>query len=221
MPRTTVPTGPRVSESTVGGPRQIVTGVPPAESCKRLSADSSSCRHISARLTHRRPLLTIIASCTQTNPQPGSSLNLQLARADCANHRIMSSPLLHPPAHLPPSLALHLSQQAPLLLQSSSSPSASAQLLAQLYSPESPETWTIYQNLFLSCLRTRDDRSARLCLDKLTERFGPLNEHVMGLKGMYDEAVATDNDALDKILKEYESKLAEDPTNMVRLMIAP
>ncbi|KAI9812655.1 MAG: hypothetical protein M1832_000375 [Thelocarpon impressellum] len=126
----------------------------------------------------------------------------------------MSTPLLHPPAHLSPSMALRLSQQAPLLLQSSAPPSKSSQLLTQLYNAESSDTWTIYQNLFLSCLRTRDDKSAGLCLARLTDRFGETNEHVMGLKGMYDEAVAEDDASLGRILHEYESLLEEDPTNM-------
>lgn len=72
-----------------------------------------------------------------------------------------------------------------------------------------------YEILFLSCLWTRDDESARRCLERLTDRFGASNERVMGLKGMYDEAVAEDIGALERTLKGYESVLAEDPTNMV------
>jgi hypothetical protein len=51
----------------------------------------------------------------------------------------------------------------------------------------------------------------------LTDRFGPSNERVMALKGMYEEAVAKDNGELEKVLRGYESTLAEDPSNIVRL----
>lgn len=74
-----------------------------------------------------------------------------------------------------------------------------------------------YEVLFLSCLWTRDDESARRCLEMLTGRFGASNERVMALKGMYDEAVAQDDAALERTLKGYESVLAEDSTNMVSL----
>ncbi len=39
----------------------------------------------------------------------------------------------------------------------------------------------------------------------------------MALKGMYEEAVAKDNGELEKVLRGYESTLAEDPSNIVRL----
>jgi hypothetical protein len=37
----------------------------------------------------------------------------------------------------------------------------------------------------------------------------------MALKGLFQEATAENDEALQRILKEYESVLAEDPTNMV------
>lgn len=126
----------------------------------------------------------------------------------------MSSPLLHPPAYLSPSAALHISQQAPLLLQGPSSFS-----LPFLSSSESTDKWTIYEHLLLACLRTGDDKSARLCLERLSDRFGATNERVMGLKGMYQEAVAEDNVTLERILKGYETILVEDPTNTVWLLL--
>ena len=78
----------------------------------------------------------------------------------------------------------------------------------------------IHENLLLSCLRTSDDNSAHLCLDRMTARFGGENERVMALKGMYKEAVAVDKTGLEKVLKEYESILKADPTNMVGLIYA-
>ena len=41
----------------------------------------------------------------------------------------------------------------------------------------------------------------------------------MGLKGMFQEAVAGDNAALERILKEYEAILDDDPTNTVGLSL--
>ncbi|KAM3076013.1 Inositol phosphatase SIW14 [Clarireedia jacksonii] len=126
----------------------------------------------------------------------------------------MSSALLHPPAHLSPALALQLSQQAPLLLKSTPS-SISSYSLKSLWSvAESPELWTTYENLMMSCLRTGDEQSAHLCLQRLTERFGAENERVMAFRGMFQEAIAEDDAALKKVLEEYEKILSDDPSNM-------
>jgi len=67
----------------------------------------------------------------------------------------------------------------------------------------------------LSCLRTGDEESAHLCLERLTARFGTDNEKLMALRGLFQEAVAQDDIALKRVLDEYESILKKDPTNMV------
>lgn len=54
-----------------------------------------------------------------------------------------------------------------------------------------------------------------MCLEKLIERFGATNERVIGLRGLYQEAVAKDNAALEKILREYDQVLEEDSANTV------
>lgn len=69
----------------------------------------------------------------------------------------------------------------------------------------------------MSCLRTGDVESARLCLGRLTERFGTSNERVLALIGLYDEATAKDEAELDQILKSYEDILKNDPTNGVSI----
>lgn len=74
----------------------------------------------------------------------------------------------------------------------------------------------MYEKLLLSCLRTGDDKAAHLCIEKLIDRFGATNERVMGLRGLYQEAVAKDDAALERILNEYDEVLAEDPVNTVR-----
>lgn len=73
----------------------------------------------------------------------------------------------------------------------------------------------MYEKMLLSCLRTGDDKAAHICLEKLIQRFGATNERVMGLRGLYQEAVAEDDSALERILKEYNEVLAENPINTV------
>jgi hypothetical protein len=128
----------------------------------------------------------------------------------------MASTILHPPAHLPPPVALQLSQQAPGILKNTPT-SISPYSVSSLYGPaETAELWTTYENLLQSCLRTGDVQSAHLCLERLASRFGSDNERVMALRGLLLEAIAEDKPALQRILEEYESILAQDPTNMVR-----
>lgn len=124
--------------------------------------------------------------------------------------------LINPPKQLTPETALRLSQQAPRIL--AASPKTSLPYPLSLFvASETPELWTKYENLLLCCLRTGDDRSARQCLDRLTDRFGEENERIMALRGIYEEAVATNPGTLDKILKEYEQALELDGTNAVCL----
>ena len=131
----------------------------------------------------------------------------------------MSSSILSPPAHLPPSVALQLSQQAPAILQNT--PSAiSPYSLSTLYSAaESVDLWTTYENLMLSCLRTGDEQSAHLCLERLTTRFGADNARIMALRGLFQEAIAEDDVALQRVLDEYDAILDKDATNMVRAFV--
>lgn len=110
--------------------------------------------------------------------------------------------------------ALNLSQKAAQYLRDapSSKPLVSIPFISSV---ESTETWTTLEKLLLSCLQTGDDKSAHQCLERLTDRFGATNEHIMGLRGLYQEAVAKDQLALEGILQEYNSVLAEDPGNTV------
>ena len=81
---------------------------------------------------------------------------------------------------------------------------------------ETSELWATYEKLIYSCLRIGDDKSAHLCLERLIKRFGASNERVMGLRGLYQEAVAEDDAAFKAIYAEYGRILTDDPTNMVR-----
>lgn len=68
----------------------------------------------------------------------------------------------------------------------------------------------------LSCLRTGDEQSAHLCLERLTARFGVGNERLMALRGLFQEAIATDDAALKQVLEEYDTILKNDSSNIVR-----
>ncbi|MCJ1270834.1 hypothetical protein MMC22_010731 [Lobaria immixta] len=110
--------------------------------------------------------------------------------------------------------ALSLSQQVAQYLRNSPSSNTLIPIPIPFVSnAESTESWATYERLLVSCLRTGDDQAAHQCLEKLIDRFGATNERVMGLRGLYQEAVADDQSALEKILAEYNDVLAEDPAN--------
>lgn len=111
--------------------------------------------------------------------------------------------------------ALKLAQRAPEYLEQQS-PTGLLDSIPFISSSESSDLWMTYEKLMISCLRTGDEKSAHLCLERLIKRFGASNERVMGLRGLYQEACAENNAALEKVLQEYENILSEDPTNMVR-----
>ena len=112
--------------------------------------------------------------------------------------------------------ALSLSQRTTQYLQKYATTGTSTIPIPFLSYPESTDLWLMYEKLFLSCLRTGDDKAAFTCLEKLIDRFGSTNERVMGLRGLYQEAVAKDDEALERILQEYDKVLAEDAVNTVR-----
>ena len=123
------------------------------------------------------------------------------------------SDLLQRLGHVDPPQALQLSRKAPTVL---SRPALSSSFfpLSLFVAAETPDTWSELESLFFACLKTGDDKSAHLALERLTQRFGPQNERVMGLRGLYQEAVAEDDAELDGILDEYEKLLKENPMNV-------
>ena len=114
-----------------------------------------------------------------------------------------------------PANVLQLSQQANTVL-SRAAPTSSFFPLSLIIASETPDSWTDLERLFLACLRTGDDESAHLSLERLAQRFGSQDDRVMGLRGLYQEAVARNDEDLDKILGEYEDILSEKPMNVVR-----
>jgi hypothetical protein len=113
-----------------------------------------------------------------------------------------------------PGVALRLSQQAPTFLKNYSS---SSNFPLPFAASDNADQWGTYEQLFLVSLRTGDDKTAHLCLDRLTERFGPSNERVVGLRGIYQEATAKDVDSLEAVLSEYDKILVDNPVNVVGL----
>lgn len=121
--------------------------------------------------------------------------------------------LLSPPTQITPQNALALSQKAPLIL--ANNPSSSLPWpLSLLLSRETPESWTINENLFYAALRTGDEASASTILTRLEARFGADNERIITLRGIYNEATARSSADLEKVFDGYEKILREDPTNM-------
>lgn len=107
---------------------------------------------------------------------------------------------------------LRFSQQAPMILGQHATPG-----ISPLNAPvrNRLEDYGLMEQLFFSCLQTGDDKSAAMCLERLTQYFGPSNEKVMGLRGLYQEAIAVDRPSLEKCLREYDTILSQNPANLV------
>ena len=129
----------------------------------------------------------------------------------------MAPSLLRPQGHFSPEEVLQLAQQAPEILRGNPKAFSSSPLSFLFTPPETPELWTIYENLLLSCLRVGDEQAAHQCLERLVIRFGDDNERIMAFKGLVKEADAKGDAGLDAVLKEYQAILAEDATNIVRV----
>ncbi|EXJ75934.1 uncharacterized protein A1O5_00442 [Cladophialophora psammophila CBS 110553] len=112
-----------------------------------------------------------------------------------------------------PASALLIAQQAPSILAKSSS--VSTTFPASMFNTaDSAELWDELEQLLYACLRTGDDKSAFLCVERLSHRFGSTNERVMALRGLYQEATAADEMALRRILEDYARILMENPMNV-------
>ncbi|KAL1959263.1 hypothetical protein VTO42DRAFT_2450 [Malbranchea cinnamomea] len=125
----------------------------------------------------------------------------------------MSSTILPRISLSDPHATLRIAQEAPAFLKSH--PARLPQFPFSLFAkPETIDLWTNYETLFLACLKTGDDKSALECLKRLTARFGPANERIMALRGLYDEARAKDNAELEAVLEGYEKILLDNPVNV-------
>ncbi len=127
----------------------------------------------------------------------------------------MTPSLLRPQGHISCPEALRVSQLAPEILKSNPRVFPSSPLGSLFAAPETGDVWTVYENLLLSCLRTGDDKAAQDCLERIVIRFGEKDERVMALSGLVQEAKATNNNDLEKILKGYEMILEANDANVV------
>ncbi|SMQ52143.1 unnamed protein product [Zymoseptoria tritici ST99CH_3D7] len=118
--------------------------------------------------------------------------------------------LLTPPTSSTPTHTLTLSQLAPTIASAASS-STLPYPLSLLSTSETQEKWLTLENLLLATLRTGDNTTAYLCLETLRDRFGAENERVTALRGLYAEAMASDQSELDDVMTHYEEILKEDP----------
>ncbi|PHH64911.1 hypothetical protein CDD81_3768 [Ophiocordyceps australis] len=124
------------------------------------------------------------------------------------------SSLLKPQGQLTPAEALQLAQRAPEMLRINPRAFSASPLKALFSATETPQLWTIYENLLLSCLRAGNDECANECLQRLTRRFGAKDDRIMALQGLQKEAQASSDAQLDKVLAEYETILEEDGANI-------
>ncbi|KAF2671413.1 tetratricopeptide repeat domain-containing protein [Microthyrium microscopicum] len=124
----------------------------------------------------------------------------------------MSVDLAHPPPNTTPETAVHISQLAPKYIKRATS--SLPWPLSVFSRDDPPEVWAAYETLFLECLRTGDDRSARAILDRLLARFGDKNERVMGYQCMLEEALASNDKDLESVLKIANEILGSDEANV-------
>lgn len=127
----------------------------------------------------------------------------------------MTRSLLEPVGSLSPQETLRLAQQAPAILRKTPKAFSSSPLASLFSSSETAETWTIYENLMIVCLRVGDDAAANECLGRITARFGENHERVLALRGLFKEATASSTADLQKILDKYETLLQENDANIV------
>ncbi|KAF0331550.1 kinetoplast-associated protein KAP [Colletotrichum asianum] len=126
----------------------------------------------------------------------------------------MAPSLVRPQGHLSPAEALELAQKAPTILRNNPKAFSSSPLVSLFSASETPEIWIIYENLLLACLRTGDGQAAHQCLERLVIRFGDDNERIMAFKGLVKEAEADNDGELVQVLKEYETILGQNATNI-------
>jgi ER membrane protein complex subunit 2 len=125
----------------------------------------------------------------------------------------MSVDLAYPPPNPSPEIALSISQLAPKFLKNAPKPASWPWSL--LSSDPPAETWASLETLYIQCLRTGDDKSAKEILDRLIARFSDKNERVMAYQGMWEEAMAQNEKDLNRVLQIYEKILESDPSNFV------
>lgn len=126
----------------------------------------------------------------------------------------MEASLLQPQGRLSAPEAFKLAQLAPTILRRNPKAVSQSPLAALFSAPETADLWTSYENLLFACLRTANDDAAQECISRLVTRFGEENERIMALKGLVQEAQASNHKELEDILKEYDAVLKDTPGNI-------
>lgn len=149
--------------------------------------------------------LRIACLLSLTTANPFGNVQQHITMPNNADEPIHNSDLIE---------TLRFSQQTPMILgQQPTSGISPSSVTASVRNQ--PEDYGLIEQLFFSCLQTGDDKSAAMCLERLTQFFGHSNEKVMGLRGLYQEATAVDRSSLEKCLHDYDSILSQDPANLV------
>lgn len=112
-----------------------------------------------------------------------------------------------------PATVLSLTQKASSML-SKSSLRPKSKILSIVSAVEEPTEWAELEQIFHACLRSGDDETAHLCLERLTSRFGAENHRIMALRGLYQEATAKTDEDLRRVLHSYNEIVKEDPMNV-------
>ncbi|PWY63558.1 tetratricopeptide repeat domain protein [Aspergillus heteromorphus CBS 117.55] len=107
----------------------------------------------------------------------------------------------------------HHAQKAPIILrrQPHTEKGLSSSLGDNL--PE-PENYGELEQLMFSCLQSGDDKSALLCIEQLSSRFGVFDAKVAGLRGLFEEATAESEPSLEECLQKYDLAISENPVNL-------
>lgn len=103
-----------------------------------------------------------------------------------------------------PENTVYLSNLAPSYLSSSLSK-------ADTYS-----NWALHETLFYACIRAGEDNTAKLCIQRISDRFGSDDDRVSAMAGVLEEVMAETPQQLEQMLQVYELALEKDPTRLVR-----
>jgi ER membrane protein complex subunit 2 len=126
----------------------------------------------------------------------------------------MSIDLVHPPPSPSPEVSLRISELAPQIIKNTARTSLPWPL-SLISGDSTSDTWASLETLYMQCLRTGDDESARQILDRFVARYGETNERVMAYQGMWEESKAQNEEDLRKVFELYGKILTNDPANIV------
>ena len=92
---------------------------------------------------------------------------------------------------------------------------APAYLSSALSKKDTYSNWALHETLFYASVRAGDDKTARRCIQRISDRFGADDDRVAGMAGVLEEVAATTTAELEEVLRGYEEALEKDPTRLV------